>query len=430
MVIFGLEAFIKIVAQGFFVTAVRGKGRKAYLCDLWNVLDFLVEIISIVDVVTTLAMPKDVSPDIESQKTTIKGLRSLRILRSLRPLRMVTRFKGLKIAMSAIVSSLRQIFNVVAITGIVILIFAITGVHLFNGTFYHCVIDGDHAAAREDDRIDNKSDCLAYAELDDGVTYSWENAPENFDNLVNSMLNLMVFMTNEGWVAVMRDGIDSRGVDLQPKRGNSMWLLFFFITYMIVSHVFILNLFVGVIIEKFNRMHERLQGYTGLNTNERIWVDLQRLMMKQRPEKKRILPEVGAQRFLHWICFSKYFEGFIMIVIILNVVVLAMPYLGNSPEYIEVLNKIGYVFSAIYNMEAIIKIGGLRSRYFEDRWNQMDFFIVVTNDIGILLENFVKLQITDLVVVGRVLRVSRIFKIVRGNEGLMMLMNAISTLFS
>ena len=65
-----------------------------------------------------------------------------------------------------------------------------------------------------------------------------------------------------------------------------MFLLFFFITYMIVSNVFILNLFVGVIIEKFNRMHERLQGYNGMNTYQRKWIDIQRLMMKQKLEKK------------------------------------------------------------------------------------------------------------------------------------------------
>ena len=105
-----------------------------------------------------------------------------------------------------------------AICGIVIVIFAITGVHLFNGSFYHCVIDGDHKAAREDDRIDTKQDCLNLQGTDDH-TYEWQNASENFDDLLNSMLNLMVFMTNEGWVAVMRDGVDSRGVDLQPKRG-------------------------------------------------------------------------------------------------------------------------------------------------------------------------------------------------------------------
>ena len=91
----------------------------------------------------------------------------------------------------------------------------------------------------------------------------------------------------------------------------------------------------------------------------------------------------------------------------------------------------GYVFATIYNVEAIIKIGGLRTRYFEDNWNRMDFFIVVCNDLGIFLESFLpKVKITDLVVVGRVLRVSRIFKIVRGNDGLKMLMNAINTLFS
>ena len=58
-VLFGIEAFIKIVAQGFVVTSLRGKGRKAYLCDIWNVLDFLVEIVSILDVCTTILLPQD-----------------------------------------------------------------------------------------------------------------------------------------------------------------------------------------------------------------------------------------------------------------------------------------------------------------------------------------------------------------------------------
>ena len=51
-------------------------------------------------------------------------------------------------------------------------------------------------------------------------------------------------------------------------------MLLFFITYIIVSNVFILNLFVGVIIEKFNRMHEKLIGYTDMNTDQRKWIDV------------------------------------------------------------------------------------------------------------------------------------------------------------
>ena len=120
-----------------------------------------------------------------------------------------------------------------------------------------------------------------------------------------------------------------------------------------------------------------------------------------------------------------------MIVIVINVVLLAMPYLGNPPLYASFIKNAGFVFSFIYNVEAVIKIGGLRKRYFEDNWNRMDFFIVITNDLGILMEKLLtKLLITDLIVVGRVLRVSRIFKVVKGNDGLRMLMNAINALFS
>ena len=108
----------------------------------------------------------------------------------------------------------------------------------------------------------------------DDHVYEWVNAKENFDNLNRSVMNLFVFMTNEGWVAVMQDGVDSRGHDLQPKRENNKVMLLFFITYMIVSNVFILNLFVGVIIEKFNRMHEKLIGYTDMNTDQRKWIDV------------------------------------------------------------------------------------------------------------------------------------------------------------
>ena len=108
----------------------------------------------------------------------------------------------------------------------------------------------------------------------DEHVYEWVNAKENFDNLNRSVMNLFVFMTNEGWVAVMQDGVDSRGHDLQPKRENNKAMLLFFITYMIVSNVFILNLFVGVIIEKFNRMHEKLIGYTDMNTDQRKWIDV------------------------------------------------------------------------------------------------------------------------------------------------------------
>ena len=66
----------------------------------------------------------------------------------------------------------------------------------------------------------------------------------------------MVFMTNEGWVTVMHQAFDSRGVGLQPKYNSNIAMVVYFIIYMVVAHVFILNLFVGVIIQRFNSMQE------------------------------------------------------------------------------------------------------------------------------------------------------------------------------
>ena len=73
---------------------------------------------------------------------------------------MIARFKGLRIALKTIINSGQQIFNVVALSLVVVVIFAIFGVHLFKGTFYRCIIDGDSELALTDDRIDTMEDCL------------------------------------------------------------------------------------------------------------------------------------------------------------------------------------------------------------------------------------------------------------------------------
>ena len=66
--------------------------------------------------------------------------------------------------------------------------------------------------------------------------------------MISSIINLIVFMTNEGWVNAMHEAVDIRGIDLQPKINANPVIVCYFIIYMIVLHVFFLNLFVGVII--------------------------------------------------------------------------------------------------------------------------------------------------------------------------------------
>jgi hypothetical protein len=63
--------------------------------------------------------------------------------------------------------------------------------------------------------------------------------------------------TTEGWTDVMYDGIDNAGVGMQPKNNNNMWYVIYFIAFMIIGSQFIINLFVGVVIDNFNTIKER-----------------------------------------------------------------------------------------------------------------------------------------------------------------------------
>jgi len=55
--------------------------------------------------------------------------------------------------------------------------------------------------------------------------------------------------------------------------------------------MFILNLFVGVIIDNFNSIKEEMGGIRLLTTEQRSWVEIQKVFLKTKPEMLIIPPE-------------------------------------------------------------------------------------------------------------------------------------------
>ena len=125
--LFLTEALLKIMALGFFTNPY--DGIKGYIFNYWNILDFGVVIVSIVDFYFSM-----------SQNTTdtqsLKSLKALRAVRALRPLRMISRNEGLKIAVKALFASIPAMANVLMVCLLFLLIFAIMGVNFFKGQFY------------------------------------------------------------------------------------------------------------------------------------------------------------------------------------------------------------------------------------------------------------------------------------------------------
>jgi len=108
------ECVLKIGAYGFI------KHPNSYLRDGWNWIDFLVVLISL----------------LELTLSDIVKLRSLRTFRVLRPLKSIKALPSMRKLLSALVSSLPNLSYAVLFMVVIFLLFSLLGLHQFKGIFY------------------------------------------------------------------------------------------------------------------------------------------------------------------------------------------------------------------------------------------------------------------------------------------------------
>ena len=112
VLLFGIEAALKIVAFGFLFN-----GPGSYLRDRWNVLDFVILLVGLIF-------------QIRANIEELKSIRVLRVLRCLRPLRLASRFKGLKVVVHSLLQSIPPLLNVALVCLLFFFTFAILGINL------------------------------------------------------------------------------------------------------------------------------------------------------------------------------------------------------------------------------------------------------------------------------------------------------------
>ncbi|XP_050718751.1 voltage-dependent T-type calcium channel subunit alpha-1G-like isoform X6 [Eriocheir sinensis] len=445
--VFGIEMLVKVIAQGLLY----GKG--AYFNSGWNIMDGSLVIISFVDIIMSF---------LATTSPRIFGiLRVFRLLRALRPLRVINRAPGLKLVVQTLLSSLQPIGNIVLICCTFFIIFGILGVQLFKGSFYYC--EGPNLK-----NITTKSDCLESKEN------LWLNRKYNFDDLGQALMALFVLSSKDGWVNIMYTGLDAVGVDMQPIENYSQWRLLYFISFLLLVGFFVLNMFVGVVVENFHRCREeqekeekarraakRAKKLEKKRRNlEKFWeerakslaaagidlasVDVNAEIREERRRKRRLKlmklqlkmrepPYYSqysrARLFIHNIVTSKYFDLAIAAVIGLNVVTMAMEFYKMPKELEYALQIFNYFFTAVFILESVMKMVALGCRrYFQDRWNQLDVFIVILSVVGIVLEEM-KSEIIPInptiIRVMRVLRIARVLKLLKMAKGIRALLDTV-----
>ncbi|XP_034449823.1 voltage-dependent T-type calcium channel subunit alpha-1I isoform X3 [Hippoglossus hippoglossus] len=397
--IFVSEMTLKVVSMGLYV------GDQAYLRSSWNVLDGFLVFVSLIDIVVSMAGGAKI----------LGVLRVLRLLRTLRPLRVISRAPGLKLVVETLITSLKPIGNIVLICCAFFIIFGILGVQLFKGKFFYCF-------GPDVKNITNKSDCLQ-------ANYKWVHHKYNFDNLGQALMSLFVLASKDGWVNIMYHGLDAVAVDQQPVTNNNPWMLLYFISFLLIVSFFVLNMFVGVVVENFHKCRQHQEVEEAKRREEKR----QRRMEKKR-RKAHKLPYYASycnvRLMIHTLCTNHYLDLIITFIICINVITMSLEHF-NQPHSLDLaLKYCNYFFTSTFVLESVLKLiaFGFR-RFFKERWNQLDLAIVLLSVMGIILEEIEissALPINPTIIrIMRVLRIARVLKLLKMATGMRALLDTV-----
>ncbi|XP_063982973.1 sodium channel protein 60E-like isoform X2 [Diachasmimorpha longicaudata] len=396
--LFSVEMLLKWLALGFC----------KYFTSFWTILDFIIVFVSMFSLLI-------------EENENLKVLRSLRTLRALRPLRAISRWQGMRIVVNALMYAIPSIFNVLLVCLVFWLIFSIMGVQFFGGKFFKCL--DEYGELVDISIVNTRNDCLT-------KNYTWENSKITFDHVGIAYLALFQVATFEGWMEVMEDAVDARGVDLQPQREANLWAYIYFVIFIVCGSFFTLNLFIGVIIDNFNMLKKKYEGGVlemFLTESQKHYYTAMKKLGRKKPQKviKRPLNQFLAM--FYDLSNSRRFEIAIFVLIFLNMLTMGIEHYNQPHPIFFLLEVSNAFFTTVFGLEAIVKIIGLRYHYFTVPWNLFDFLLVLASILGILMEDImIDFPVSPtLLRVVRVFRIGRILRLIKAAKGIRKLLFAL-----
>ncbi|XP_051759697.1 voltage-dependent R-type calcium channel subunit alpha-1E isoform X6 [Ctenopharyngodon idella] len=363
--VFTFEMIIKMIEQGLILHD------GSYFRDLWNILDFIVVVGGLVAFALTSNTGRD-----------IKTIKSLRVLRVLRPLKTIKRLPKLKAVFDCVVTSLKNVFNILIVYKLFMFIFAVIAVQLFKGKFYYCT----------DSSKDTENECKGYyIDYDKDKKKEkreWKRHDFHYDNVIWALLTLFTVSTGEGWPQVLQHSVDVTEEDRGPSQGNRMEMSIFYVIYFVVFPFFFVNIFVALIIITFQEQGDKMMEECSLEKNERACIDFAisaKPLTRYMPQNKETL----QYRLWHFVV-SPLFEYTVLTMIALNTIVLMMKHHEPRPEgYDDVLKYLNTVFTVIFSVECVLKILAFGiMNYFRDTWNIFDFITVLGSITEIVVDKW------------------------------------------
>ncbi|XP_076332242.1 sodium channel protein para-like isoform X5 [Tachypleus tridentatus] len=193
-----------------------------YFKEPWNVFDFVVVTLSILGVgLKDLIAAYFVSPTL---------LRVVRVVKVGRVLRLVKGARGIRTLLFALAMSLPALFNICLLLFLVMFIYAIFGMSFFMNVKHRYGIDDNF----------------------------------NFETFGQSMIILFQMSTSAGWDGVLSALMDESDCDPRTSTsegncGSRSIAVAYLISYLIISFLIIINMYIAVILENYSQAQEEVE---------------------------------------------------------------------------------------------------------------------------------------------------------------------------
>jgi len=345
--VFTVEMLLKVIDLGVMLHP------GSYGRDFWNLLDAIVVICALI----AFAFAGS------SAGQNLSTIKAFRVLRVLRPLKTIKRVPKLKAVFDCVLTSLRNVFNILIVYILFQFIFAVIAVQLFNGRFFYCT---DEAKLTHNQCY---GEALKYESLDKApvptIKRQWLRHNFNYDDVLAAMLTLFTVQTGEGWPNVLQHSMDSTFEDLGPLPRFRMEMSLFYIIFFIVFPFFFVNIFVALIIITFQEQGEKELEEGEIDKNQKSCIDF---AIQAKPLQRYMPKDKDSFKYKIWkVVVSTAFEYFIMVLIVCNTILLMMKSYNETETYKYSLRYLNHTFTSLFALECLLKIVafGLKVSYAE-----------------------------------------------------------------
>lgn len=392
--VFTIEMLLKVIDLGIMLHP------GSYCRDFWNLLDAIVVICALI----AFAFAGS------SAGQNLSTIKAFRVLRVLRPLKTIKRVPKLKAVFDCVLTSLRNVFNILIVYILFQFIFAVIAVQLFNGRFFYCT---DEAKLTQSQCY---GDALKYESLDKApvptIKRQWLRHNFNYDDVLAAMLTLFTVQTGEGWPNVLQHSMDSTFEDLGPLPRFRMEMSLFYIIFFIVFPFFFVNIFVALIIITFQEQGEKELEEGEIDKNQKSCIDF---AIQAKPLQRYMPKDKDSFKYKIWkVVVSTAFEYFIMVLIVCNTILLMMKSYNESETYKHSLRYLNHTFTSLFALECLLKMVafGLKN-FYKDYWNIFDFVTVCGSAIDAFIVEFGGKKSSMQVGFLRLFRAARLIKLLR-----------------